>query len=653
MAALWGEWFGGGAILLRDPLCWLSFEHAEEAFDHLDQQPTVAEAVDGVIGGGWLVCLGYAAGTTWLGFFDHLLRWRSETGWTFETLGLRGREREIERSLMAARSLITEDESGALRLSKGRQAQGTRVFDAGPGAQEVHLRGVESAIAGIERGDFYQLNLCTRLRASFPSSPVEVFSAAADRLQPRYGAVIEAGAGRSMISFSPELFLAVHGTHVRTSPIKGTSATAADPDGAILAGSHKDVAENIMITDLMRNDLSRVCRPGTVRVEKLLELQAHPGVWHLVSTVDGDLRPGTSAAELLRATFPPGSVTGAPKISAQAGIQSLEPQTRGAYTGALGFLTPTAGAELSVIIRTFEISDQVLELGVGGGITVDSVPIREWYECLHKAEPLVQAVGGELAGHLRAPPAAVPDELRAGGLIETLLARNGTVLRMAAHLARLDRSCRELYGLSIDDDLGRLLQQTASDHGRERTALRVRVVPAGGRLDVTIESRSAAAPSRLQLGHATRPDWSWRHKWGDRTAMMTAESLVGSAVRSPGTGAIDVLPYFTTPTGDIAETSRGNLCCLGADGVWRTPPEDENVLPGITRRDLLRAWTDLGQAFQIGRVRQADLRAATAILSTSSISGVVIVDRIDDRALQVSNNLEVQVADLNRRLGFN
>ena len=160
-----------------------------------------------------------------------------------------------------------------------------------------------------------------------------------------------------MISFSPELFLAVHGTHVRTSPIKGTSATAVDPDGSTLAGSRKDVAENIMITDLMRNDLSRVCRPGTVRVEKLLELQPHPGVWHLVSTVDGDLRPQTSRAELLRATFPPGSVTGAPKISAQEGIESLEPQTRGAYTGALGFLTPATGAELSVIIRTFEISD--------------------------------------------------------------------------------------------------------------------------------------------------------------------------------------------------------------------------------------------------------------------------------------------------------
>ena len=101
-----------------------------------------------------------------------------------------------------------------------------------------------------------------------------------------------------------------------------------------------------------------------------------------------------------------------------------------------------------MIIRTFEISDAAVELGVGGGITVDSVPIREWYECLHKAEPLVQAVGGELAAQLRAPPAPVPDELRAGGLIETLLARNGSVLRLAAHLARLDRSCRELYGLS-------------------------------------------------------------------------------------------------------------------------------------------------------------------------------------------------------------
>lgn len=675
VAALWGEWFGGGALLLLNPLCWLGFEHAEDAFEQLDQQPNVSDVAQGVLGGGWLACLGYSAGTTWLGFFDHLLRWRSDTGWTFETLGLPGREREIERALDDARTMITEDESVlALRQAQGadRRAQGANLidpstgsghepelslrlgeFDTAPGAQEVHLRGVESAIARIERGDFYQLNLCTRLRASFAGRPAEVFAAAATRLQPRYGAMIDTGSGRSVISFSPELFLALHGTRVRTSPIKGTSSTSIDADGSALVGSRKDVAENIMITDLMRNDLSRVCRPGTVEVSDLLELQPHPGVWHLVSTVGGDLRPGTPRAELLRATFPPGSVTGAPKISAQAGIASLEPQTRGAYTGALGFLTPTAGAELSVIIRTFEISGETVELGVGGGITVDSVPIREWNECLHKAEPLVRAVGGEAAAHLRAPPAAVPDELLRGGLIETLLARSGTVLRLAAHLARLDRSCRELYGRSLTDDLGPVLQQTAREHGGDRTGLRIRVLPTGGRLDVTVESWSATAPpDRLRLVHATRPDQSWRHKWGDRTAYMAAESVITSRPGSTRTGATDVLPYFTTPAGNLAETSRGNLCCRGVDHVWRTPPEDENVLPGITRRDLLHAWTDLGQSFEIGHVGPAALRSANAIVSTSSISGVLIIDRIDDHRFVVSEDLEVHVADLNRRLGF-
>ena len=149
-----------------------------------------------------------------------------------------------------------------------------------------------------------------------------------------------------------------------------------------------------MIVDLMRNDLSRVCRPGTVEVDGPAQLQPHPGVWHLVSTVTGRLVAGVGTAELLRATFPPGSVTGAPKILRAARIAEFESESRGAYTGAFGLLSPWRGAELQRRHPDPRTARRQLPLGVGGGITVDSVPVAEWAECLHKAAPLVTAAAG-------------------------------------------------------------------------------------------------------------------------------------------------------------------------------------------------------------------------------------------------------------------
>ena len=223
-----------------------------------------------------------------------------------------------------------------------------------------------------------------------------------------------------------------------------------------------------MIVDLMRNDLSRVCRPGTVAVEELLGVQPHPGVWHLVSTVHGELADGVGTADLLPATFPPGSVTGAPKLAAEQGIAALETEPRGAYTGSLGLVSPAAGTDLSVIIRTFETTGDRLELGVGGGITADSVPIREWYECLHKAAPLVTAAGARLADDLADEPGPPDPGLVAAGVFESVLVVRGEAVRLAGHLARLDRSCRELYGLGPARRAGRPGSRSTS-RGRPAT----------------------------------------------------------------------------------------------------------------------------------------------------------------------------------------
>jgi para-aminobenzoate synthetase component 1 len=197
--------------------------------------------------------------------------------------------------------------------------------------------------------------------------------------------------GIEVASASPERFLARSGAVIRSSPIKGTAVTAAD----LLA---KDRAENVMIVDLVRNDLGRVCEWGTVQVPELLAIEAHPGLVHLVSTVEGRLRPGLGWAATIEATFPPGSVTGAPKLAALDHIARLEPVERGVYCGAVGWVdADRCEGELNVAIRTFWIEGGELHLGTGGGITWDSTPAGEWEETELKARRLLQVASRPMA----------------------------------------------------------------------------------------------------------------------------------------------------------------------------------------------------------------------------------------------------------------
>jgi para-aminobenzoate synthetase component 1 len=196
-----------------------------------------------------------------------------------------------------------------------------------------------------------------------------------------------AGPGFAIVSASPELFLARRGRRLVTKPIKGTRPAGEDVD------SEKDAAEHVMIVDLERNDLARVCEPGSIRWPELQRQRELAGVTHLVSTVEGRLRPGVGLGEILAATFPGGSVTGAPKIAAIDLIAALEPVGRGASMGALGVVWPDGDFELALTIRTFAIADGRIHLWVGGGVVQDSDPAAEIEESWVKARPLLAAVG--------------------------------------------------------------------------------------------------------------------------------------------------------------------------------------------------------------------------------------------------------------------
>jgi para-aminobenzoate synthetase component I len=254
--------------------------------------------------------------------------------------------------------------------------------------EEAYGAAVEGVRAAIERGDVYQVNLVQHLSAPFDGEP-EGLGAALVPLRPLHPWPLS-GDGWTIASASPELFLARRGDRVWTKPIKGTRPLDASDD---LPESEKDAAEHVMIVDLERNDLSRVCEPGSIRWPSLMAEQELAGVAHLVTTVEGRLRPGTGLAELLDATFPGGSVTGAPKISALDHIAALEPVGRGASMGALGRVWPNGDLELALTIRTFAVADGRIHLWVGGGIVWDSEPEAEIEESWVKARPLLAAIG--------------------------------------------------------------------------------------------------------------------------------------------------------------------------------------------------------------------------------------------------------------------
>ncbi|HEY3339612.1 MAG TPA: bifunctional anthranilate synthase component I family protein/class IV aminotransferase [Propionicimonas sp.] len=416
----------------------------------------------------------------------------------------------------------------------------------------------------IAAGDCYQVNLTGRWRAVRPVSldPFGYFAALA-AAQPGGYAVYCAGAG--VASVSPELFF--HSGHGRlvTQPMKGTLG-AEHPPEALLA-SEKDRAENLMIVDLLRNDLGRVCEPGTVTVDRLFELHRLPTVWQLTSTVTGRPRPGTGLVDAFAALFPCGSVTGAPKLAAMAVIAELEDDPRAWYCGAFGVIRPGGTATFNVPIRTVVLGERQLTCGIGSGIVADSDAAAEVAEWRAKAR------------FLGAEP------LRA---LETMLAVDGRIQREDAHLARLVGCCADL-GLPLDPDRVRAALRVATPaSGRHR----VRLVAGDGPPVIAVTpAPPAGVPVRLQL--AAEPlDVAGlapviRNKTTHRAHYQRLRDLATSDV-------FDVICHTGT---EVTECCLGNLA-VKLDGEWFTPPATAGLLPGTLRAELLAS----------GRIRERTVR---------------------------------------------
>src|ERR1700733_8507787 len=381
-AALTGEWFGALAVIA--PSLAVRPVDVADAFEVALGSPQSP-----AVGGGWFGYLSYpgaradgrdhrvpeAAG----GWSDCVLRRDRDGQWWYE-------------SLSGAR--MPEWLPAALAATPGA-ARDCRI-DWDVANRQAHRGAVLACLEAIRAGEVYQACVCTRFTGTVTGASLDFFIDGVARTAPARAAYV-AGPWGAVASLSPELFLCRRGDLVTSSPIKGTLPLYAPPSA--LRESSKDVAENVMIVDLVRNDLGRVAVTGSVTGPEVLVVRPAPGVWHLVSTVSAQVPIELPTSALLDATFPPASITGTPKIRARQLISQWEQSRRGVYCGTVGLASPVAGCELNVAIRTVEF-DAVgnAVLGSGGGIPADSDVDAEWEECLHKAAPIIGAGVASAAG---------------------------------------------------------------------------------------------------------------------------------------------------------------------------------------------------------------------------------------------------------------
>ena len=459
-------------------------------------------------------------------------------------------------------------------------------------SEDAYRANVERIRGLIAAGDTYQVNYTVRLRAPFAGDGLALYRRLCAAQRAAHCAYLRVG-GVSILSASPELFFHRRGDKLELRPMKGTRPRGrwAEEDEALadeLAASAKDRAENLMIVDLLRSDAGRISRFGGVSVERMFEVERYETVHQMTSTIRASLRPETSLADVFRALFPCGSVTGAPKVRTSEIIAELEDGPRGVYCGAIGFASPGEAA-FSVAIRTLVIDHAAgaAELGVGSGITFDSDAAAEYRECLAKAEFARRA----------------PNDLR---LLETLLWEpDAGWFLLDGHLGRLAKSAA-YFGFRFDaDEVRRSLDAAASPAPPRPHRVRLTVGRAGG-VDIACEPLRAL-PDPVRVGLAAEPVDSREPLLYHKTTRR--EVYARAAASRPDCD--DVL--LVNERGELTESTIANLV-VELDGARWTPPLACGLLPGVFRAELLRRGEVRERV-----LRPADLARADAVWLVSSV----------------------------------
>jgi para-aminobenzoate synthetase/4-amino-4-deoxychorismate lyase len=447
--------------------------------------------------------------------------------------------------------------------------------------------------AYIEAGDIYQANLSFRSRFAFAGDPLALYLRLRDRALAPHGAFIDDGT-RQILSLSPEQFFAISPQgRIVARPMKGTAPRGSDALSdarakAALAVSPKDRAENLMIVDLVRNDIGRLALIGSVAVQDLFAVETYPTLHTMVSTVTAQLKPATRVEQVVRALFPCGSITGAPKIRAMQVIRELEQSPRGLYCGAIGMFAPDGSAAFNVAIRTITLEGGRGTLGIGGAVVQDSTAASEYAECLLKARYF---------DNTRVPI----------GLIETLRHENGIFRRRDRHLDRMANSSAFL-GLPFDRAAAIAMLDAAVATARE--PLRVRLA---------LDEQGAFACTTASLG-PTASLWRYAlspHRVDSADALLrhktTWRELYDSEASRHGTDEV----LFCNERGELTEGCRSNLF-IRRGGMLLTPPLGCGLLDGVLRRELIETGRCIEAVLTPG-----DLASAEEVLFGNSLRGLI------------------------------
>jgi para-aminobenzoate synthetase/4-amino-4-deoxychorismate lyase len=450
----------------------------------------------------------------------------------------------------------------------------------------------------IRAGDIYQANLTFPLTADYAGDPLALYAALRVRARAGYGGVIWTGQTH-YLSFSPELFFALKDQRITTKPMKGTAQRRIDPAADAQAAEHlrtdpKQRAENLMIVDLLRNDLSRVCAAGSVKVPELFHIESYPTVHQMTSTVTGLLHDGADAVDVIQALFPCGSITGAPKIRAMQVVEEVEAAPRGIYCGSIGRIDDNGDAAFNVAIRTFTVcaGTQSLSLGLGSGVVADSMEADEWAECLAKGDfAKIENHDFDLIETMRFEPAA-------------------GILRLEHHLDRMASSA-VAFGFECDRhqlrdrlhesifNLDRLskIRLMVSRHGAQAVEIRP--------LEDVTEWRVGVVPLPVDAG-----DFRLRHKMSDRTFYDDARR-----------GRLDCDEVVFVGTDGLLTEGSITALFVERDGKLLTPRLETGLLPSILRRELIES----------GKALEADLRIddlSDGFWVGNSLRGLIRANRV-------------------------
>ena len=527
----------------------------------------------------------------------------------------------------------------------------------------------------IAAGDVYQVNLSQRFEMSFRGDSYRLFQTLYQMNPAPFFAYVNAG-DHKIVSTSPERFMLRNGNRVETRPIKGTRPRGETPEidremKAALANSPKDDAELSMIVDLLRNDIGKVCAKGSVVVAQHKRLEAYQNVYHLVSVVEGTLDEGRDSVDLIRATFPGGSITGCPKIRSMEIIDELETRRRHVYTGSIGYVSFHDTMDLSIAIRTATIVDDRLVFSVGGGIVYDSDPEDEYEETLHKGQtlravfkrseekPATESVSGSWVWQdgclIRQDQAALSVSdlgVQYGfGFFETIRVEKGSVCRLQAHLNRFNRTWAALFGVAPPDLTWKaIITQVIEKNGLGDAAAALKILATrgdesnarfNGALIVTARpySHRLTALGRAGLKLATYPHRRLSPLADHKTLNYLYYHQAGVWAREQGADEAVVL----NPDGSLSETNTASILVVSGKTVVR--PRSPHVLPGVMQAVVSRRLHALGFSIEDRPIRPDDVLDTDMVLLTNALMGAVPALSLDNRPLEIDRDLTAALND--------